>query len=97
MIAFVSSEMTRAICFTMIAEAYGTIRDPILLEASHAPDRASAQSHEMQYEIIHISHLLLYKMHEFMIIFILQYRQYDAEVSLRLQAGPIGLEINSNK
>ena len=45
LIAFGSGDPTRAICSSLIAEAYGRIRYPILPEITRAPGRASAQSH----------------------------------------------------
>lgn len=41
MLAFGSGDLTRAICSTLIAEAYGQIRYPILPEITRAPGRAS--------------------------------------------------------
>ncbi|RVA16498.1 lipo-like protein, partial [Mesorhizobium sp. M7A.F.Ca.CA.002.05.1.1] len=60
MLAFGSGDPTRAICSTLIAEAYGQIRYPILPEITRAPGRASAQSNYSRKEILHIRHHSLY-------------------------------------
>jgi hypothetical protein len=65
MIAFGSGDPTRAICSTMIAEAYGSIRYPILPEITRAPGRASAQSTYSRAEILHIRHHSLYTPRDF--------------------------------
>jgi hypothetical protein len=65
MIAFGSGDPTRAICSTMIAEAFGQIRYPILPEITRAPGRASAQSTYSRQEILHIRHHSLYTPRDF--------------------------------
>lgn len=65
MIAFGSGDPTRAICSTLIAEAYETIRYPILPEITRAPGRASAQSRYSRQEILHIRHHSLYTPRDF--------------------------------
>lgn len=65
MIAFGSGDPTRAICSSLIAEAYGQIRYPILPEITRAPGRASAQSKYMRREIMHIRHHSLYTPRDF--------------------------------
>jgi hypothetical protein len=65
MIAFGSGDPTRAICSTMIAEAFGQIRYPILPEITRAPGRASAQSAYSRREIMHIRHHSLYTPRDF--------------------------------
>lgn len=65
MIAFGSGDPTRAICSTMIAEAFGAIRYPILPEITRAPGRASAQSTYSRREIMHIRHHSLYTPRDF--------------------------------
>lgn len=65
MIAFGSGDPTRAICSTLIAEAYGRIRYPILPEITLAPGRASAQSRYSRSEILHIRHYSLYTPRDF--------------------------------
>ncbi len=65
MIAFGSGDPTRAICSSMIAEAFQKIEYPILPEVTHVPGRASAQSRYMQQEILHIRHHSLYTPRDF--------------------------------
>jgi len=65
MIAFGSGDPTRAICSTLIAQAYEAIRYPILPEITLAPGRASAQSHFSRQEILHIRHYSLYTPRDF--------------------------------
>ncbi|MEX0955250.1 MAG: lipo-like protein [Rhizobiaceae bacterium] len=65
MIAFGSGDPTRAICSSLIAEAYGQIRYPILPEITRAPGRASAQSSYSREEILHIRHHSLYTPRDF--------------------------------
>ena len=65
MLAFGSGDPTRAICSTLIAEAYGRIRYPILPEITLAPGRASAQSRYSRQEILHIRHYSLYTPRDF--------------------------------
>ena len=65
MIAFGSGDPTRAICSTMIAQAFERIRYPILPEITLAPGRASAQSHYSRREILHIRHFSLYTPRDF--------------------------------
>jgi hypothetical protein len=65
MLAFGSGDPTRAICSSLIAEAYGEIRYPILPEITKAPGRASAQSSYSREEILHIRHHSLYTPRDF--------------------------------
>lgn len=65
MIAFGSGEPTRAICSTLIAEAFGEIGYPILPEVTRAPGRSSAQSEFSRREILHIRHHSLYTPRDF--------------------------------
>jgi hypothetical protein len=65
MIAFGSGDPTRAICSSMIAEAYGRVGYPILPEITRAPGRASAQSAYSRKEILHIRHHSLYTPRDF--------------------------------
>ena len=65
MIAFGSGDPTRAICSSLIAEAFGAIRYPILPEITHAPGRSSAQSAYSRREILHIRHHSLYTPRDF--------------------------------
>src|SRR5690606_5032023 len=65
MLAFGSGDPTRALCSSMIAEAYGEIGYPILPEITRAPGRASAQSSFSRAEIMHIRHHSLYTPRDF--------------------------------
>jgi len=66
LIAFGSGDPTRAICSTLIAEAYDQIRYPILPQVTHAPQgHASAQSSYSRKEILHIRHHSLYTPRDF--------------------------------
>ena len=65
LIAFGSGDPTRAICSTLIAQAYERIRYPILPEITRAPGRASAQSAYSRKEILHIRHHSLYTPRDF--------------------------------
>lgn len=65
MIALGSGDPTRAICSTLIAQAYERIRYPILPEITRAPGRASAQSTYSRAEILHIRHHSLYTPRDF--------------------------------
>ncbi len=65
MIAFGSGDPTRAICSSLIAQAYEQIRYPILPEITRAPGRASAQSNYSRKEIMHIRHHSLYTPRDF--------------------------------
>ena len=64
-LAFGSGDPTRAICSSLIAQAYETIRYPILPEITRAPGRASAQSTYSRSEILHIRHHSLYTPRDF--------------------------------
>jgi hypothetical protein len=65
MIAFGSGDPTRAICSSMIAQAFQSIRYPILPEITLAPGRASAQSAYARREILHIRHHSLFTPRDF--------------------------------
>ena len=65
MIALGSGEPTRAICSTLIAEAFESISYPILPEVTLAPGRASAQSDFSRREILHIRHHSLFTPRDF--------------------------------
>lgn len=65
MLAFGSGDPTRAICSSLIAEAYGQIRYPILPEITRIPGHASAQSQYSRREIMHIRHHSLYTPRDF--------------------------------
>jgi hypothetical protein len=65
MISFGSGDPTRAICSTLIAQAYQLIGYPILPEISYEPGKASAQSDYSRREILHIRHYSLYTPRDF--------------------------------
>jgi hypothetical protein len=65
MIAFGSGDPTRAICSTLIAEAFAEIGYPILTEVTRAPGRAAAMSSYSRREILHIRHHSLYTPRDF--------------------------------
>jgi Permuted papain-like amidase enzyme, YaeF/YiiX, C92 family len=65
MIALGSGEPTRAICSTLIAEAFEAIRYPILPEVTLAPGRTAAQSDYSRREILHIRHHSLFTPRDF--------------------------------
>ena len=65
MLALGSGSPTRAICSTMIAEAFQAIRYPILPDISHVEGRASAESAYSREEILHIRHHSLYTPRDF--------------------------------
>jgi hypothetical protein len=65
MLAFGSGDPTRAICSTLIAEAFGAIRYPILPEVTRAPGRSAAASTYSRAEILHIRHHSLYTPRDF--------------------------------
>ncbi len=60
MIALGSGEPTRAICSSLIAEAFGHIRYPILPRIEHIAGRDADLSHMQRQEILHIRHHSLY-------------------------------------
>lgn len=65
MLAFGSSSPTRAICSSLIAQAYQSIKYPILPEITHAPGRAKAVSNYSRREILHIRHHSLFAPRDF--------------------------------
>jgi len=65
MLAFGSGDPTRAICSTLIAQAFEGIRYPILPEVTRAPGRAAATSTYSRSEILHIRHHSLYTPRDF--------------------------------
>ncbi|MFZ1681909.1 MAG: lipo-like protein [Rhizobiaceae bacterium] len=65
MIAFGSGDPTRAICSTLIAEAFQSVRYPILPEVTRAPGRAAATSDYSRREILHIRHHSLFAPRDF--------------------------------
>lgn len=65
MIAFGSGDPTRAICSTLIAEAFERIRYPILPDVTRASGHAAATSTYSREEILHIRHHSLYTPRDF--------------------------------
>jgi hypothetical protein len=65
MLAFGSGDPTRAICSTLIAEAFQTIRYPILPDILHLPGQCAAISPYSRAEILHIRHHSLYTPRDF--------------------------------
>jgi hypothetical protein len=65
MIAFGSGDPTRAICSTLIAEAFDSVRYPILPKIEPMPGQASAGSAFQRREILHIRHHSLYAPRDF--------------------------------
>lgn len=65
MIEFGSGDPTRAICSTLIAQAFQTIKYPILPEITAAPGRARATSDYSRREILHIRHHSLFTPRDF--------------------------------
>jgi len=63
MIALGSGDPTRAICSTMIAEAFGLVRYPIL--PTYTPPRPGAPDQEAQEELLQIRHHSLYVPRDF--------------------------------
>ncbi len=65
MIEFGSGDPTRAICSTLIAQAFQEIKYPILPEITGAPGRARATSDYSRREILHIRHHSLFTPRDF--------------------------------
>lgn len=65
MIAFGSGEPTKAICSSLIAQAYQSIDYPILPEITLAPGRSHAASAFSRREILHIRHHALFAPRDF--------------------------------
>ena len=65
LIAFGSGEPTKAICSSLIAQAYQAVQYPILPEVTLAPGRMHADSDHSRREILHIRHHSLYTPRDF--------------------------------
>lgn len=65
MIAFGSGDPTRAICSSLIAQAFQSLRYPILPEVTLAPGRTAAKSEYSRREILHIRHHSLFTPRDF--------------------------------
>jgi len=65
MLALGSGDPTRAICSSLIAQAFEQVRYPILPSVRRTRGRASAQSRYSRREILHIRHHSLYTPRDF--------------------------------
>ncbi|MDA4845219.1 YiiX/YebB-like N1pC/P60 family cysteine hydrolase [Hoeflea poritis] len=65
MLSFGSGDPTRAICSSLLAQAFQSVRYPILPEIHRVPGHMSAQSTYSQREILHIRHHSLYTPRDF--------------------------------
>ena len=65
MLSLGSSSPTRAICSSLIAQAYQSVKYPILPEITLAPGRTSATSDYSRREILHIRHHSLFVPRDF--------------------------------
>ena len=65
MLAFGSSSPTKAICSSLIAQAYQSVKYPILPEVTRAPGRSRAVSTYSRQEILHIRHHSLFTPRDF--------------------------------
>jgi Permuted papain-like amidase enzyme, YaeF/YiiX, C92 family len=65
MIALGSGDPTKAICSSLIAQAFQSVRYPILPEVTRAPGRAHAESRYSRREILHIRHHSLFTPRDF--------------------------------
>lgn len=65
MLAFGSGDPTRAICSSMIAQAYQSVQYPILPETVRTPGRQCADSEYSRREILHIRHHSLFAPRDF--------------------------------
>jgi hypothetical protein len=65
MIALGSGDPTKAICSSLIAQAFQSVQYPILPEVTNAPGRAHAESRYSRQEILHIRHHSLFAPRDF--------------------------------
>jgi hypothetical protein len=65
MIAFGSGDPTRAICSSLIAQAFQSVGYPILPEITNAPGRSHAESNYARRDIMHIRHHSLFSPRDF--------------------------------
>lgn len=65
LIAFGSGDPTRAICSSLIAQAFQSVRYPILPEITGAPGRSHADSAYARRDIMHIRHHSLFAPRDF--------------------------------
>lgn len=81
MLALGSGDPTRAICSTLIAEAFNSVRYPILPRVENVADRKKVKSRYARREILHIRHHSLYAPRDFDI------SPYFAVVKPTIEAG----------
>jgi len=81
MLALGSGDPTRAICSTLIAEAFNSVRYPILPRVENIADRKKVKSRYARREILHIRHHSLYAPRDFDI------SPYFAVVKPTIEAG----------
>ena len=65
MLAFGSGEPSKAICSSLIAQAFQEVKYPILPEVTNAPGRTSAKSGYSKREILHIRYHALFTPRDF--------------------------------
>ena len=65
MLAFGSSSPTKAICSSLIAQAFQSVKYPILPEVTRAPGRTRAVSTYSRIEVLHIRHHSLFAPRDF--------------------------------
>ena len=65
MLSFGSGDPTRAICSSLIAQAFQSVRYPILPEIRKHPGQTTAQSTYSRQEILHIRHHSLFTPRDF--------------------------------
>jgi hypothetical protein len=65
MIAFGSGDPTRAICSTLIAKAFQSVRYPILPQVTYSDSQPCAVSDHARQEILHIRHYSLFTPRDF--------------------------------
>ena len=65
MLAFGSGDPSRAICSTLIAEAFQSVHYPILARVENVEDRKKVRSRYARKEILHIRHHSLYAPRDF--------------------------------
>ncbi len=65
MLALGSGDPTRAVCSTLIAQAFQTVRFPILLDIKTTASSINAQGEKILQEILHIRHHSLYTPRDF--------------------------------
>jgi hypothetical protein len=87
MIAFGSGDPTRAICSTLIAQAFESVRYPILpkIEKVAQEGEARVRGRAARAEVLHIRHHSLYAPRDFDISPLFRHREADDPARLQLQ------------